>query len=249
MSKKYILICVEGNHDQAFVGKILKKILKFNEFNDSYKNLDRFWRKFIPSYPPTSEKLYVRLDMPSIFFNDNISIGVYAGEGSNLVPNLKVKLSDFDISDIFAVGIIADADKNENSPTKVAENYCKELTEIFPNFPNQPGIINNDSPKLGIYVLPNNFDLGVLDTLLLKCGKIVYPEYLQRAKSYINEFSEIKWKNFDKDKAIIAAVASVLKPGKTNTTTIKDDKWVSEKTYNQVEDLKKFVDFLNQLLS
>lgn len=55
---------------------------------------------------------------------------------------------------------------------------------------------------------------------------------MERAKSYISQFSEeevkqIGWKPFDKEKATVATIASILKPGKTNTASISDNAWVS----------------------
>ena len=48
---RYAIIGVEGPHDQAFVGKVLK-LLGFKDFREELKgiesDLDPFWRKFIP---------------------------------------------------------------------------------------------------------------------------------------------------------------------------------------------------------
>ena len=92
-----------------------------------------------------------------------------------------------------------------------------------------------------------------MDTLLCECGQIAYPAYMEKASSYLNEFSEsdrksLKWKNFDREKALVATVVSVLKPGKTNTTSIADNNWVSEQTKQEVPALENFIKFLRQLL-
>jgi hypothetical protein len=76
---------------------------------------------------------------------------------------------------------------------------------------------------------------------------------MEKASSYLNEFSEsdrksLKWKNFDPEKALVATVVSVLKPGKTNTTSIADNNWVSEQTQQQVPALANFIQFLSELL-
>jgi len=82
---------------------------------------------------------------------------------------------------------------------------------------------------------------------------LVYPEYMQRAKEYIDRFSEeerkkkLKWKPFDQQKAIIATVASVLQPGMTNTVTIKCDDWISIETA-EIPAIKNFTEFLRNLL-
>ena len=50
---KYAIIGVEGPHDQAFTGKVLK-LLGLKDFREELKGLesqlDPFWRKFIPVY-------------------------------------------------------------------------------------------------------------------------------------------------------------------------------------------------------
>ncbi|MEG3910320.1 hypothetical protein QT979_20860 [Microcoleus sp. w2-18bC1] len=252
---KYAIIGVEGPHDQAFTGKVLK-LLDFKDFREELKGLesqlDHFWRKFIPVYPKKGN-LYKRLDMPSILFNDTISVAIYAGEGSNLVTNLDDILftnSEYQ-RNLAAFGIVADCDKS--TPDRIVEPYAKKFRSYFPNFPDRPGVVNTNSPRTGVYVLPDNASPGVLDTLLCECGQIAYPAYMEKASSYLNEFSEserksLKWKNFDREKALVATVVSVLKPGKTNTTSIADNNWVSEQTQQQVPALANFIEFLSQLL-
>ena len=75
----YALICVEGHHDQAFIGKILR-LFQFKDFRTAKgfegqeEKLDPFWRSLRPNYPKEGGNLYTRLNMPSIFFNDNLSV-------------------------------------------------------------------------------------------------------------------------------------------------------------------------------
>ncbi|GCL41958.1 hypothetical protein NIES80_16570 [Dolichospermum planctonicum] len=258
MSRKYVLIGVEGPHDQAFVSRILCKLLGFSEFKGDNSKLDNFWRKFIPNYPKGGN-LYDRLDMPQILYNDNFSIAIYVGNGSQLISNLRDKLSNMDYSELFAFGIIADTDNN--TPDKVVKEYYEGFKEYFSHFPTQvteSGNVTEGSPELetkaGIYILPDNSQPGVLDTLICDCGELVYPEYMQRAKEYIDKFSEqernkkpLKWKPFDQQKAIISTVASVLQPGMTNTVTIKCDDWISPETA-EIPAIKNFTDFLKNLL-
>ncbi|WP_414572531.1 DUF3226 domain-containing protein [Nostoc sp. CCY 9925] len=256
MSREYVLIGVEGNHDQAFISKILCKLLGFSKFDGNVSELNGIWRKFIPVYPPKTGKLYLRLDMPTILYNDRISLAIYAGEGSNLITNLKDKLSDIDCSSLFAFAIVADADKDR--PDQVAEEYYQGFKEYFPDFPttvSQSGNVIAGSPRLGIYILPDNSQQGVLDTLICDCGDLVYPEYMQRAREYINKFSEeernkkpLKWKPFDQEKAIIATVVSVLKPGKTNQTSISDNHWIGAET-SEIPVIQNLTTFFRDLLN
>lgn len=171
---KYAIIGVEGPHDQAFTGKVLK-LLGLKDFREELKglksDLDPFWRKFIPVYPKKGN-LYKRLDMPSILFNDTISVAIYAGEGSNLVTNLDDILSanpEYQ-TNLSAFGIVADCDKS--NPSQIAGKYTNCFRNYFPDLPNQAGVVNSNSPRTGIYVLPDNVSQGVLDSLLCSCGEI-----------------------------------------------------------------------------
>ncbi|MBD2130557.1 DUF3226 domain-containing protein [Microcoleus sp. ZQ-A2] len=251
VERRYALIGVEGNHDQAFLCRVLNKLLGFKIFNGKESDLDAFWRKFVPKYPARGGMLYKRLDMPSVLHTEDVSVAIYAGEGSNLIQNLVAKLSDIDYSALLAFGIVADADKD--SPDTVGDTYCAGFRELFPNFPNNPGVFIESSPRLGLYILPDNSNQGVLDTLICKCGESVYPEFMKRARAYIDQFSqeeiqEIGWKPFDKEKAIVATVASVLKPGGTNTATISQNDWICSQTSATVSELNSIVSFLKDLL-
>ena len=251
VSRRLALIGVEGNHDQAFLAKILRKSLGFTAFKDGEDDLDDLWRKFIPVYPPKSGKFHVSLNLPSILHTDKVSVAIYVGGGSSLTQSLSVILSNLDCSQLSSFGIVADSDKK--LPEQVAVTYSTAFKEFFPEFFSTPGEVAGESFRSGIYVLPDNTSEGVLETLLCKCGEVAYPDYMKRASSYINSFSaeeikKLKWKPYDREKATIATVASVLKPGKTNTVSISDNKWICQQTTDSVPELFALTDFLKKLL-
>ncbi|MDM8550536.1 hypothetical protein QUF72_10675 [Desulfobacterales bacterium HSG2] len=89
---------------------------------------------------------------------------------------------------------------------------------------------------------------GVLETRILECGAIAYPEYISLSRDFVAQFGEgdtSHWRPFDNDKAVVAAVASILQPGKTNTVTIKKDQWIQKETLSVISDV---VEFLKTLL-
>lgn len=253
--KEYVLIGVEGSHDQAFVGKVFK-LLGFQDFKKVHKGnidkLDPFRRKLIPEYPNKKGDLYARLYMPSIFFTETISVAIFLGEGSNLISNLDDIISNNSSyqENLTAFAIIVDSDKKD--PQSIAQEFSTTFKEYYPNFSDKPGVISKTSPRTGIYILPDNQNQGVLETILLECGNQVYSEYLEQANHYINSLDNCskkfhRWKAFDQEKAIIASVVSVLKPGKTNTVSIADNNWISQETQN-VAILANFISFIKQLL-
>jgi hypothetical protein len=121
--------------------------------------------------------------MPSILFTESLSVAIYEGEGSNMVTNLDDILSansEYQ-TDLAAFGIVADCDKS--TPDRIVEPYAKKFRSYFPNFPQCPGVVDTNSPRTGIYVLPDNASPGVLDTLLCECGQIAYPVYMEKFRS------------------------------------------------------------------
>ena len=129
MNRQYVLIGVEGNHDQAFISKILCKLLGFSKFDGKISELDPFWRKFIPNYPKGGN-LYVRLDMPAILYTETLSVALYAGEGSNLITNLNDKLSASFMCEIIPLQIKL----HENLLYLIGQNIKKENEHVLNHY-------------------------------------------------------------------------------------------------------------------
>lgn len=245
----YSILGVEGPHDQAFIGKLLIQY-GLERFGGERDLLDSFWEKFIPVYP-TRGKLYVRLDMPSIFTSQKHSIAVYQGEGSNLCKNLKGRIKEHDpyIKDIHAFGLILDAEKE--TPQQKATYYVNELRELYPNLASEPGKIVVGEPRTGIYVLPDNKRQGTVDSILVDCATFIYPNHKAGAIRFLdglNTAHKSHWRPFAREKAMVATIASVLKPGATNTSSISQNDWVCSKTVNEVAEVALLGKFLKDLL-
>ena len=259
---KYCLLAVEGYHDQAAVGKMLE-LSGFEKFDGKYDKdehedkFDRFWEGFIPTYPRTGGSFYTRLDMPSIFTSQTHSIAIYVGDGDNLLRKIYATVDNHRqyIEEIHAFGLIVDADDKE--PKQVAEKKVKGskkvpgLKSIFPMISSELGIITAGPPRTGIYVLPNNKESGVLDSVLTDCASIVYPDHKKAAENFLDSLDKAHTKHFrpfDKEKALIACIVSVLKPGKSNTPSITDDKWINHQTIETVNNIRLLYEFLKDLL-
>lgn len=251
----HALIGVEGNHDQALIGRVLKKFLGFKLYDGSKEDLDQFWEKLIPRPTPKGKtKLYDRLNLPSIFSNDTLSVAIYMGEGNNLLSNLDDVLSNEDDYQDSLSSFVVIVDADNNPIDEVVKPYVDRFRLYFPNFPDKAGEINHsDSTSTGIYVLPNNTSQGTLDQLLCQCGEVAYSEFMSRGKVYLETFTaderkKLKWKPFTYEKALIATIVSVLKPGMTNTASISQNDWISEQTRERVDDLKQLVEFIVNVL-
>ena len=249
VSLKYCILGVEGPHDQAFISKLLKQ-QRLEEFNGRRDSVDPFWEKFIPTYPKNG-KLYDRLDMPSIFFSPTHSVVVYQGEGSNLCKNLKGRIREHDpyVKDIHAFGLVLDADTV--SPQQKATKYTNELRELYPGLVSEPGKIVAGEPRTGIYVLPDNKRPGTLDNILVDCATVMYPDHKVSAIQFLdslNSAHKSHWGPFDHEKSMVSTIVSVLKPGAANTSSIRQDDWICDKTVNGVAEVALLGEFLKDLL-
>jgi hypothetical protein len=249
VSLKYCILGVEGPHDQAFIGKLLKQ-QRLREFDGQRSSVDSFWEKFIPTYPKNG-KLYDRLDMPSILFSSTHSVAIYQGEGSNLFRNLKGRIGEHDpyVKDIHAFGLVLDADTL--TPQQKATEYVTELRELYPSLVGEPGKILAGRPRTGIYVLPDNRKQGTLDSILVDCATIIYPDHKVGAIQFLDSLAnthKTRWGPFDHEKAMVATIVSVLKPGASNTPSIAQDHWICQRTVNGVAEVALLGEFLKDLL-
>jgi hypothetical protein len=251
---KYCILGVEGPHDQAFVGKLLKQ-RGMERFKGDSESLTPFWEKFKPSYPKNGN-LYVRLDMPSIFSSSTHSVLIFQGEGNNLCKNLKDIIQEHDpyMQGIHAFGLILDADDIDKlTPQQKATEYSEEWRELYPGLVGEPGMVVAGKPRTGIYVLPDNKRRGTLDSILVDCATVIYPDHKAGAIQYLDSLDvahKSHWKPFDlhREKAIVATIVSVLKPGMANTPSIAQNKWICEETVNGVAEVALFDEFLKDLL-
>jgi Protein of unknown function (DUF3226) len=248
LSLKYCLLAVEGPHDQAAITKVLQ-LSGLEKFDGSAKALDPFWEGFVPRYPKGGN-LYTRMDMPSIVTSQTHSVAVYWGEGSRLVQNLIAIATNHKryAEDIQAFGLITDADR---PPHVIARKKAKEMRTIFPGISESPGIITDGPPRTGIYVLPDNKRKGILDSILVECASIIYPDHKCGAEKFLKELDNMHTshlQNSAMEKALVSCIVSVLRPSASNTSSIAQDNWICEETSSKVTNIILLDRFLRSLL-
>jgi hypothetical protein len=119
--------------------------------------------------------------------------------------------------------------------------------------PDDPGQISLGPPRLGAYVLPDNLNPGTLEDLLLECAQQAYPNLLQSATAHAdavpsdatltNEDRQEFNKPSGRNKAIVGAIASVLRPSRAVQVSIQDNRWLRGDTLKLVR-IKAVQDFL-----
>src|SRR5438270_6746696 len=248
---KFSLLATEGAHDQAAICKFLH-LLGLRSFRGDRKLLEEFWVNLLPNRRK-SENIYAHEDvhMPRFFTSQTHSIAVFQGSGSNLPQNLVDLFDSFDpyFRDISAFGVIVDAENRQ--PNLIAEEYADKLRKFFPAISSLPGAIVTQIPRTGVFILPDNSRQGTLDTFLVDCASIAYPDHKSGATQFLSGLDDAHknhWGPFDFEKALVATIVSVVQPGISNTLSIRRDQWISTRTIDALPQVANLSKFLKDLL-
>ncbi|WP_031483108.1 DUF3226 domain-containing protein [Maridesulfovibrio frigidus] len=256
---KYGYLAVEGPHDLAFVGKILK----FYDFTLVKQIADIEGTPFedlIPTSFPHEGDLLKRMPVPAFFRKaDEMIIAIScANSDTRLVEDIQEALAVLVAQDLDGVGIIADLD-SEKTPVNRFNAFADGIEKLKLVRPAEAGKASSGSPNTGVYILPDNSSEGTLEDLLIPCAEKVYPTLMQSACSLIDsldiacdEFKRRDKKEIlkpaGKKKAKINIVGSVLKPGKSIQVSIQDNRWISEET-RTLPQIIAFENFIKELFS
>lgn len=253
---------VEGAHDVATIGKILKT----QNFNEKKKldNISDIWKNnLIPEkYPFESNRLDRITPIPSFFQTPEISIAIQvAGGDSKIIDSLDLAMSNIrikDLNEIDGIAIFYDADQStalERKQLILDEIQSKQSDICFDKwfFSNDSGDIRGVTIKSGIYIFPNNSEPGTLEDLLIECANCSYNDLLHHSHKYIEKVDDRykdRWSISDKNKALIGSITNVLNPGKSNQVSIFDrnNYWICDDTIDRSNSLKKLYEFILKFL-
>jgi len=251
---KYGYLVVEGPHDVEFAYRLLSP---FGLSRVQYeKDLDGFFKPLIPTTFPHGGDLQKRVPVPLFLQSKTHVIALHSAIGdSRLVATVEENANLIALQSLTGVGILLDTDKEIPAADRYAAIQAAMSRKGF-TLPANAGDIAAGTPKYGAFVLPDNASTGNLEDLLIECAQSAYPELLQSATSHVNVAISLghKLKNDGEDlaktpfrnKAIVGAVASVLRPGKAVQTSIQDNQWFKGDRL-QLDKVKAVQDFLKNL--
>jgi len=239
MSVRYAYIVVEGPHDVELVARLLKPLgLKRVQ---KQPDVDPYWKRLIPrSFPPPPDlDLLRRVSVPVFFQNTAVSLAIQAATGeTRIAQTIEESLSGLDSSP-GALGVFLDADQNATPRERFAELKArlassKDAPVVLAG---EPGEIAPGPPRTGAFVLPDNEQQGTLEDLLLECAATSYPSLLSAARTLVAgvnpkdaAFDRQDMADFTKpagrNKATVACIAGVLRPGKAVQVSIQDNRWL-----------------------
>lgn len=245
-------IATEGPHDVELLAGLLRpwgirRVKKLSE-------VDSFWERLIPRTFPHDDDLLKRMPVPTFFASATHSVALDAAVGIDKLP-ARVEESLAVLGPPPATAVVLDADIGESVAKRHAD-LADKLKKLGLPLPSRPGEISAESPRCGIFVLPDNAATGTLEVLLEECAVANYASLLGHAKSYVAGIDRLglsnsELKEFRKPaghaKATIAAMASILRPGKAIQVSLQDNEWLRG-TALQLPRILAVRDFLADLL-
>jgi hypothetical protein len=111
-----------------------------------------------------SAKILFETLVDKISIKDKVQVQDFRGNNElrNFLHTLKIT-SGFDI--VVSIGIIRDA---ESCPSNAFKSVCTALDNEGFYQPSQPEIFEGVNPRIGVLILPNANECGMLETLCLK---------------------------------------------------------------------------------
>lgn len=256
--RKYGYLVVEGPHDVEFAYRLLKP-LKLERVQHQDK-LDEFFLPLIPrEYPPKGD-LQKRMPTPLFLQSETHAVAIHNAGGDSQLVNVIMDNMDGEVLEfkkMVGIGIFLDSDSQtspQNRYDEIKTSLAEKSSQLF-ILPDDAGTIKKGQPNLGAFVLPDNQTSGTLEDLLLESAEQKYPYLLKIAKNYVSDAkhnaglksSELKeLKNAGENKAIIGAMATIMRPGKSVQVSIQDNDWLKGKAL-EIENIKAVQTFLKTL--
>ena len=255
MARRISYLVVEGPHDVEFVGRFLKLggIKRVRLFEE----LDPQMERLVPRDFPHGGDLLARVPVPVFFQSDSHVVAVHSAAGIDKLATVASDNLSVLESGVHSFGFVLDQDEDGDVATRheaLVASFRAKTPQI--ELPARPGEVAPEQPRTGIYVVPDNARTGTVEDILVDAGATAYPQILEQARTFVNsvDVSSLRPKDrkpFEapsgKKKAAVAAVGSILRPGKAVQVTIQDNLWISGKTIH-LELVSEFARFLGDLL-
>jgi hypothetical protein len=272
MPANITFLLVEGPHDAEFMARLLK--LRDFEQRKTVSSIPEIYRKLIPKdYPAEDENgnevpLTDPHPVPRFYQHGERWLFILIGGGSKSAQTLAKALRTSRIAGFSAdaIGVILDQDLEE-TPDEARDQFIAKFEQqqdlpVQLDFKITPGSVNPGSPRLGLFVLPDNQNTGALEDLLLECGEKQYKALKDKALSFRDDalanadLTPADLKSYGKPggqkhiskkkKAWVSAMGAVLTPSFAIQNSIRDNRWLEDEalTLPRIQSVQKFLDDL-----
>lgn len=239
-------IIVEGAHDASFLGQILKKrnferIKKLSLVPDEWKKL------FPKNFPTDGDNLERVMRFPEVFISNDLTIGILtSGSDSHITRTLRSVIDVMGLDSFSGIAIFIDIDNNKvekrldwikNEIKAMNEGALEEDLPGYPiTIPQAAGVMESGSPRVGIFLFPDNMKSGALENILIQCAQNNHPDITKKAISLVDDLDKdlppnhagVKFlrSGMGKEKAKVGIIANLLKPGASAAASLAQTEWI-----------------------
>ena len=247
---------VEGIHDINCIARILL-INGFKEVGN-INELPELWRVRVPrTYPFVDNRLDRFIPIPSYFIKNNLCVAMVSANGvGNIIRTIDLYLSNMtkvELKQISGACAVFDADQKtaKDALDEIFRKYNKDMVIQKKDFITGLCRIRGETIKIYYYFFPDNDSQGTLENFLLEGAKIVYSDLLDNADEYLKKVDEKykeNWGISSENKVKIGCIANIFQPGSANQISIRYDDWISEESIMYSPVIKKFYNFIIDIL-
>lgn len=247
---------VEGVHDINCVARILL-INGFKEANN-IDELPEMWRIRVPrTYPFVDNRLDRFIQIPAYFIKKNLCVTMVSSNGvGNVIKSIDLYLSNMTKSELKQInGVCAIFDADQKSAQEAFDDrfrkYKKDMVIKKKDFLSGSCRIRGEIINMYYYFFPDNYSQGTLENFLLEGAKVVYEDLLDNVNEYLDKVDEkykSNWSISGENKVRVGCIANVFQPGSANQISIRYDDWISEESIMYSPIIKKFHDFIIDIL-
>ncbi|SCJ38386.1 Uncharacterised protein [uncultured Clostridium sp.] len=263
---RYVYFAVEGAHDAAAIGKILR--LEGFWHHRRAKELPPAFRSMIPTrFPFWGDDLEADAPIPYFYTRGELGVAVRMAGGigriCQTIDDDFYAMQQRYVRQYRGIGVVIDAD--EMTAQEAREHFYRRLGYADARKQEREGeglcfsrrLFDEGKQKVldvsmrgGVYVLPDDAQSGTLEDLLISGGNIAFPEIVGAARDYMDKVGKRLGSQPPShlNKALVGCVGNVFNPGKANQISIYRDAWISPQTREGSPAVDGFYRFIMEFL-
>ncbi len=245
MSQTTVILC-EGSHDQAVLTSLAEVTAGWHRI--AAKDVPDKLHGINPKTKLNRHGEDVYQPPPSCLSNKDDFLLIRSLEGIDRILGT-VTLPLLESIPYDALGIVVDA--NEVGVDRRLQSFRKHFTSLNEQVKHlAPGKVIDGSPRIGLWIAPNNQDDGSMDDLLIQWIEQDRRKLVSTGKRFIESLKKLESESFTKhqSKAILGAIHQCVKLGASLAVSLWESKcWLNTdvQTCQPLHALQKFIEELS----
>lgn len=233
--KRFVYIITEGVLDVIFLTELMRQRYSLSEVtrktslpSEAAQWLEQF------KWPVGDDISRMAVPAPAFLQNDQFIIGVRNARGIGEISK-KIRLDKEAFLRIpwspSAIAVVLDAD-NESPLDRFGEFASLLESHAFPRPTSLGSVLTKDAIQTGIFAFPDCVSRGSIEDVILPVGELRFPALFAHASQFVEKWPPDAGEEFaeltvtGRKKAVLSAMASLLKPGKNLNASIHDHEWI-----------------------